>query len=138
MSNPLDDAIARLNELEPGLRSLDTLFSLGVITSKGEGEFNVGDWDFQVWACSIDGFSVGAIRRERQNDLPFPAVVHEQKKWIICSTGQIRVETETEKRVLRAGERMTIEPMVSHAIYGVTEQGAAVLVMVPADPGMSR
>ena len=131
-------AIAKLDELEPGLRSLDTLFALGVIVSKSEGRHQAGDWDLHIWVHDLEGFSVGAIKRVRQNGQPFPMVVHNQKKWILCSKGMIRVESEGETTLLMEGERMTIAPMVPHEIHPVTDEGIAVLVMVPADPGMKR
>lgn len=133
----LVEAIERLNELEPGLRSLDTLFALGVIETKSEGGHQAGDWDLHIWAHNLKGFSVGAIERVRNAGEPFPMLVHAQKKWIICSKGTIKIVCEKKEAILREGQRVTVKPMTSHKIYAVSEACTVVFVTVPADPGMS-
>jgi mannose-6-phosphate isomerase-like protein (cupin superfamily) len=138
MKNTLAMAIERLDELEPGLRSLDTLFALGAIMTKGEGGYQAGDWDFHIWGHTLGGFSVGAIERRRQNEEPFPMVYHTQRKWIICSSGQLKVASEGRETILNKGEELVIPSMVPHQIYPISKKGIAVLVMVPADPGMQR
>jgi hypothetical protein len=134
--NPLDKAIARLNELEPGMRSLDTLFVLGEIRTKNEGGFQAGDFDMHIWGHSLDGFSVGAIVRVRQDGKPFPQLVQSQKKWVLCCKGTIKVVRADEETTLTEGSRLTIPPKIAHEIYPVSKECSAIIVIVPADPGM--
>lgn len=134
--NKLDEYLIRLNELEPGLRSLDTLFALGAIT-KSEGEVRAGDFDFYTWGHCLDGFSVGAIVRTRLDGHPFPMLIMGQKKWVLCSKGEIKVIYGDQETVLSEGCRLTILPKVPHEIHPVSKESCAIIVTVPADPAMS-
>jgi len=134
--NTLDEAIERLSALEPGLRSLDSLFALGEMVPRAGGGFQVGDFDLHIWEHTLDGFSVGAITRCRQAGQIFPKLIQSQKKWILCSKGTIRVMREDKPITLGQGARITIPPRTAHEIHPVSEDCAAVIVTIPSDPGM--
>ena len=134
--NALDEAIERLNELEPGLRSLDTLFVLGEIITKNEGGFQVGDFDFRIWNHCLEGSSVGAIFRSRQDGKPFPQLVQSQKKWILCCKGEMKILHGDQETTISEGGHLTIMPRTPHEIHPVSEDCSAIIVIVPADPGM--
>ncbi len=134
--NTLDDAIERLAELEPGLRSLDSLFALGEIVPRAGGGFQVGDFDLHIWEHSLDGFSVGAIARRRQAGYIFPRLIQSQKKWILCCKGEIRVIYADKDVILGQGTRLTIPPRTAHEIHPISEDCVAVIVTIPSDPGM--
>jgi len=134
--NNLDEALVRLNELEPGLRSLDTLFALGEVIKGEKGHHNAGDFDLTVWEHSMDGFSVGAIVRARMDGKPFPSLNQSQKKWILCCKGRMKIVYGENIKTMGEGERLTIPSKTPHEIYPITEDCSAIIVTVPADPGM--
>ncbi len=134
--NKLIKAIQRLNELEPELRSLDTLFALGEVITRSEGGFQAGDFDVSIWGHGLGGFSVGAIVRVRTENKPFPELVQKQKKWILCCEGKIKVIHDGTDTVLESGECLAILPMVAHEIFPVSRKCCAVISTVPDDPGM--
>lgn len=135
----LDLVLKKMEVLESGLQTLEMLFAAGAIVPLPDGKNRVGDWDMKIWEHSVDnGFSVAAIERARQTGAPFPCVVHRQKKWILCSQGEIKVVCGSEVRILNEGQRMTVPPDTAHKIVPATAKCSAVLITIPADPGMRR
>ena len=136
VKNELVKVIERLDELEPKLRSLDTLFALGEVITRSEGGFQAGDFDVSIWGHGLDGFSVGAIVRARSDGKPFPELIQEQKRWILCCKGKIEIVHGGTDTVLERGQSIMVPSLVAHEIFPVTQECIAVLATIPADPGM--
>ena len=129
-------AIERLDELEPELRSLDTLFALGEVITRSEGGFQAGDFDVNIWGHGLEGFSAGAIVRARMDGEPFPMLSQEQTKWVLCCKGKFKIAHDEAETMLEVGQCLLLSPRITHTIYPAAKECVAVMVTVPADPGM--
>ncbi len=133
--SPVDEIINKLEKLEPELRSIDRLYSTGCI-HRGATFSDAGDWQVYTWKTSFEGdFTAGAMQRVRQNGEPFPAHVHKERAWIMCSRGEVRVRVAETDRDLKVGDFVVIDPDILHEIYALSKSCCVVFVTIPADMG---
>lgn len=125
--------IEKLEAMEPALRSVDQLLKLGVI-SRATNSTEVGDWDICTWSHSHDGaFTVGCLKRVRQNDEPFPFHIHGQRLWVLVSRGKVRIEFLKTEAFLGEGEYLVIDPGTPHQIAAASRDALLVFVTIPAE-----